>query len=247
MNGSMDRFSLKGRRILVTGASSGIGRQVAIDCASAGAHVVISGRDIERLQAVLEELDGIFHQSVLADLNDDEQIKALGSDVGKIDGVVHCAGVAGLSPMRQMTRKHIQHLLDNNLIGPVLLTRHLLANNALSEHGSILFISSLSAHAGVPGIAAYSSAKAGLEATTRSLAAEVARKKIRVNCIAPGLVRTRMINGSLRISGELDVSRYLLGIGEPEDVASAVIFLLSPASRWITGTTMLLDGGYSLG
>lgn len=245
----MDAFKLEDKTILVTGASSGIGRQVAISCAAAGACIVISGRNEERLDGVLKELKGTNHRAIIADLTDDLGIEKLGSSVGKIDGVVHCAGIAQLAPMRMASRAHIEGQLNANVIAPMLLTKQLLARNCLLEHGSILFISSISAHIGVHGVTAYSASKAALEGMARSLSMEVARKKIRVNCLAPGVVETPMFAAAQSTTGGLEdtLAKYPLGIGKPEDVANAAIFFLSHASRWITGTTLVLDGGHTVG
>lgn len=249
MNELVDAFSLCGKTILVTGASSGIGHQIALSCAAAGAQVIVSGRNEERLSAVLLYLRGSGHRAIPADLTDDASIEVLGVSVGKIDGVVHSAGVSHLAPMRMISRAHVESQLNANVIGPMLLTKQLLVRNSLREQGSILFISSISAHIGVHGVAAYSASKAALEGMTRSLAMEVARKKLRVNCLAPGLVETPMFEAAQRTTGGLDetLAKYPLGIGKPEDVANAAIFFLSQASRWITGTTLVLDGGHTVG
>lgn len=244
-----DAFMLEGKTILVTGASSGIGRQVALSCSAAGAVVIATGRNEERLHKVLTELSVGDHRAIVADLANDAGIEALGSSVGKIDGVVHCAGISQLAPMRMASRAHIEGQLNANVIAPMLLTKQLLTRNCLLEHGSILFISSISAHIGVHGVTAYSASKAALEGMARSLSMEVARKKIRVNCLAPGLVETPMFAAAQSTTGGLEdtVAKYPLGIGKPEDVANAAIFFLSHASRWITGTTLVLDGGHTVG
>lgn len=246
-----DAFSLEGKTILVTGASSGIGRQVALSCAAAGATLIVTGRSVERLQAVLAELNqaGREHRALPADLMLDADIESLVSAAGKIDGVVHSAGVSHLAPMRMISRAHVESQLGANVVAPMLLTRQLLARNCLREQGSILFISSISAHIGVHGVSAYSASKAALEGMARSLSMEVARKKLRVNCLAPGLVDTPMFEAAQSTTGGLEetLAKYPLGIGKPEDVANAAIFFLSRASRWITGTTLLLDGGHTVG
>ena len=246
-----DAFSLEGKNILVTGASSGIGRQVALSCAAAGATLIVTGRNLERLQAVLAELNrvGRDHRALPADLMLDADIESLASAAGKIDGVVHSAGLSHLAPMRMISRAHVESQLGTNVVAPMLLTRQLLARNCLREQGSILFISSISAHIGVHGVSAYSASKAALEGMARSLSMEVARKKLRVNCLAPGLVETPMFEAAQSTTGGLEetLAKYPLGIGKPEDVANAVIFFLSRASRWITGTTLVLDGGHTVG
>lgn len=245
----IDAFKLEGKTILVTGASSGIGRQVALSCAAAGAVVIASGRNQERLNSVVRELGGDAHRAIVADLTDDLGIETLSSSVSKIDGVVHCAGISQLAPMRMASRAHIEGQFNANIVAPMLLTKQLLARNCLREQGSILFISSISAHIGVHGVTAYSASKAALEGMARSLSMEVARKKIRVNCLAPGIVETPMFEAAKSTTGGLEdtLAKYPLGIGKPEDVAYAAVFFLSQASRWITGTTLVLDGGHTVG
>lgn len=249
MSDFLNIFGLEGKVILVTGASSGIGRQIALSCAAAGATLIITGRDTGRLQAVLDELDSSRHSQVVADLENDDQVAALAANVGKIDGLINCAGIAQLAPLRMISRQHIESQLATNVVAPILLTRHLLARQAIRESGSILFISSIAAHVGVRGVAAYSATKAAVESAARCLSVEVCNRKIRVNCLAPGFVQTPMLAAALTTVGSLDttVEKYPLGIGTPEDVANAAIFFLSDASRWITGTTLILDGGHTVG
>jgi NAD(P)-dependent dehydrogenase (short-subunit alcohol dehydrogenase family) len=246
---STNPFSLAGKTILVTGASSGIGRQIALSCAEAGATLIISGRDEARLYNLLSSLQGEAHKAITADLSTDAGIETLSVSIGKIDGIVYSAGISHLAPMRMISRTHVQDQFNTNTIAPMLLTKQLLARNSIREHGSILFISSISAHIGVHGVAAYSASKAALEGMARSLSIEAARKKMRVNCLAPGLVETPMFEAAQSTTGGLEetVAKYPLGIGKPEDVANAAIFFLSQASRWITGTTLVLDGGHTVG
>lgn len=249
MNTVSNPFSLADKRILVTGASSGIGRQIALSCAQAGAQVVASGRDTERLKATLADLSGTGHQTLALDLCDDAAVKAAVPPLGKLDGVVHGAGISLLAPLRLATRTHIESQLAANLVSPMLLTQQLLLRNAIAQGGAIVFVSSISAHIGVHGVSSYAASKGALEAMARSLSMEVAKKGIRVNCLAPGLVQTPMLEAALSTTGGLDetIKTYPLGLGLPEDVANAAIFMLSPASRWITGTTLVLDGGHTVG
>lgn len=244
-----DVFTLRGKTVLVTGASSGIGYQIALSCALAGASVVATGRDESRLSALLTEMDGPAHRFLLADLRDDSNVKTLASQIERIDGVVHSAGISALAPLRLATRAHIESQMNINYVAPMLLTQQLLLRNAISNAGSIVFLSSISAHIGVPGVCAYGASKAALEAMARGLALEVAKKAIRVNCVAPGLVDTPMLKEARANVASLDqtLARYPLGLGQPADVAHAAVFLLSPASRWITGTTLTIDGGHTVG
>ncbi len=242
-------FSLDGKVVLVTGASSGIGCQIARSCALAGAVVIASGRDEGRLQALMAELTGLGHRAIPADLSDDDSIKSLARQAGKMDGVAHSAGISHLAPLRLASRKHIEDQLRVNAVGPMLLTQQLLQSSAIQPGGSIVFVSSISAHIGVHGVSAYGGSKAALEGMARALSMEVAKRKIRVNCLAPGLVETPMLQAARSTNGGLEetLARYPLGFGTPEDVANAAVFFLSSASRWITGATLVLDGGHTVG
>lgn len=249
MDAISDPFSLAGKRILVTGASSGIGKQIALSCAQAGAAIVASGRNAERLNATLATLNGTGHLALTLDLCDEAAVKAAIPTLGKLDGVVHGAGISLLAPLRLATRAHIESQLATNLVAPMLLTQQLLLRNVIQQRGAIVFISSISAHIGVHGVSSYAASKGALEAMARSLSMEVAKKGIRVNCLAPGLVQTPMLEAAISTTGGLDetIKAYPLGLGVPEDVANAAIFFLSSASRWITGTTLILDGGHTVG
>lgn len=242
-------FGLDGKTILVTGASSGIGRQVALSCAGAGAEVIALGRDAERLRSVLDEMGGAAHRTLRLDLRDDAAVKEAVQGLGNIDGVVHAAGISMLAPLRLVTRMHVQSQLDINFLAPVFLTQQILLKNLMRPGGSIVFVSSISAHIGVHGVSSYSASKGALEAMARVLSMEVAKKGVRVNCLAPGFVRTPMLEAGLKTLGGLEdtIRAYPLGLGLPEDVANAAIFFLSQASRWITGRTLVLDGGHTVG
>ena len=242
---SADAFSLEGKRILVTGASSGLGRAIAIACAARGAAIVATGRDEMRLQETLSSLDGSGHSAVAADLVIAEARERVAQHTGNVSGVVHCAGVSRLSPIRMATETHIDGLWQINYVAPTMLTQRLLAKSQVEKEGSILFISSIAAYIGVPGVGVYSGTKAALIATTRCLAMELAKRKVRVNCLAPAVVKTPLTE-TLVDSMEEHAKGYPLGLGEPEDVANAAIYFLSNASRWVTGTTLVMDGGLTL-
>ena len=241
-------FSLEGRRILVTGASSGIGRQIAIHCAKMGAQVAASGRAMDRLKAVIAELPGTGHSHIAADLTSENDIARLVSDAGVVSGVVHCAGISRLAPIKMTSVKHLREVEAINFEAPVMLTQRLLYKNSIAPGGSIVFISSIAAHIGVPGVGIYSGTKAALIAMMRCLAMEVVKRKIRANCLSPALVESPLLDATEALVGSLDDERrnYPLGFGKPEDVANAVVFLLSEASRWITGTTIVMDGGLTI-
>jgi NAD(P)-dependent dehydrogenase (short-subunit alcohol dehydrogenase family) len=246
-------FSLSGKRILVTGASSGIGRQIAISCSQMGAQVVITGRDRERLKQTLEMLDKSAlagHHAVQAELTNAQERESLVAalDGVPVNGVVHSAGISRLSPVRMFTEQHLREVHSINVEAPMLLTQALLKRNLVAADGSLVFMASIAAHIGVAGVAAYSGTKAALIAMMRCLAMEVVKRRIRANCLSPALVETPMLDSPGVMVGllEKEQGNYPLGFGKPEDVANAAVFLLSNASRWITGTTMVMDGGLTI-
>ncbi|WPB57767.1 SDR family NAD(P)-dependent oxidoreductase [Xylophilus sp. GOD-11R] len=247
-------FTLEGKRVLVTGASSGIGQAIALGVASMGAEVLALGRDAARLDETLERLRAASpaaHAVCQADLTQPEGVTAAAAAVtAPLDGVVHAAGISRLSPFRQMTLAHLREVQSINVEGPLLLTQAILRRNLVAAGGSILFISSIAAHIGVPGVGAYSASKAALIAATRCLAMEVAKRKIRANCLSPSLVVTPLFELAMQTAGEDSMARqeanHPLGFGRPEDVANAAVFFLSDASRWITGTTLVMDGGLTV-
>ncbi|KQR07616.1 MULTISPECIES: SDR family NAD(P)-dependent oxidoreductase [Xanthomonas] len=243
-----DPFSLAGKRILVTGASSGIGRQIAISCAELGAHLAISGRDLARLTSTLEVLPGDGHVAIAADLDRQEDIDRLVSEVGVLDGMAHAAGISRLVPLRLVNRTHLDDIFSSNTFAPMLLTRGLLAKKRIAANGSLVFVASVASHIGPMASSAYAASKSALLGMVRSLAQEVAKSGIRANCIAPGYVRTPLLDGLQGSGGNMEGLFELtpLGMGEPEDVAYAATFLLADASRWITRNYFVVDGGLTV-
>ncbi len=240
--------------LLVTGAGSGIGKAVALACNALGATVVATGRALDKLQAVKNESinPNAFHLEpldLLADLDAlPHWIKSLRERHGKFKGLVCCAGHAGIMPLREYSRTAAAQLFDIHFHAPILLAKGFAdrRNNA-GPGSSIVFISSAAALAREPGLSAYGGAKAALQAASSVLSKELAPQKIRVNAIAPAVVRTPMGEAYLSFLSEegakKEVAAYPLGIGEPDDVAGMVAFLLSDAGRWITGQTIVMDGG----
>jgi len=241
-----DPFSLQGKTILVTGASSGLGRQIAIDCARQGAQLVITGRDATRLQATYDVLPGDGHVQVQAELTSDVDRGRLVGAVTRLDGVVHCAGKQMLSPIRQLPESLMTEMYNVNFLAPVMLTQRLLQANVIAQQASIVFMLSTAAHIGTRGVGPYSAMKSALLGVIRCLALEQAKRKVRVNGISPSVVLTPMWVGGGEDQAahrEAQESRHPLGLGKPEDVANAAVYLLSDASRWVTGTTLLMNGG----
>ena len=241
-------FSLRNKVILITGASSGIGEQTAISCSKMGAELIISGRNQINLDRTVAQLEGDGHRCIAGDLTSSEDLTKIAKYAGKIDGVVHCAGVSGVSPIRMVSERFIRDVFAVNFDAAILLTQKLLFSNSIRPKGSIVFMSSSAAHLGVRGVGIYSATKAALRATVRCLALEQSKHKIRANCLSPDLVETPLLGVDLPTDGpnewlEDQRKRHPLGLGEPEDVANAIIYLLSDASRWMTGQTIVMDGG----
>lgn len=235
-------FSLEGKNVLITGASSGLGRQIAISCSRMGAHMVLTGRNKGRLSETLTMLDGDGHRYVLGDLTQTADIHRIADSAGPLNGLVHSAGVQRLTPIKLVTEKALHESTLINYFAPVLLTQRLLYRDYIAAGGSIVFMASTAAHIGTPGVGIYSSQKAALLGVSRCLALEQAKRGIRVNCLSPGAVETP-IWGANGVRLEEQRVRYPLGLGKPDDVANATIYLLSDASRWLTATSLIMDGG----
>ncbi|MCB5190861.1 SDR family oxidoreductase [Methylobacillus arboreus] len=235
-------FSLQGKTILVTGASSGLGQHIAIRCAQRGARLVITGRDKARLQATYDQLQGESHVQVQADLTMAEDRDLLVQSVNALDGLVHCAGMQKHCPVRQLSEQLMNDIYRVNFLAPVMLTQSLLQANAIAQQGSILFMLSTAAHIGTRGLGPYSAMKSGLIGIIKCLALEQAKRKIRVNGISPSAIATPMWDVHQQLLEE-QKARHPLGLGTPDDVANGAIYLLSDASRWVTGTSLVMDGG----
>lgn len=243
-------FDLNGKRVLITGASSGIGAQIARECAERGASLVVSGRNQERLDAVVSSLSGSGHQAFVGDLNDAEARDRCVTSLPELDGVVHCAGVSVLRPLKFIQQKDLDAVIKINLDTPVLLSALLLKKKKVRQSGSVVFVNSISSLVGTAGHLAYAVSKSGLLGAMRVMALELAPQKIRVNCVSPGIVRTPLIDElEVSVSAEKMAERealHPLGFGRVEDVAYAMVYLLSDASRWVTGSNLVIDGGYTI-
>jgi len=242
-------FSLGGKTILITGASSGIGRATAVACSQQGATVFVTGRNEARLAETLAMLEGEGHEAVACDLTADEDVKALVGKLPKLDGIVHCAGTQQTCITKMLDKAKLQGLMDTNFFSAAMLNTALMKAKLLVKGASVVFVSSAAAsRVAEVGNAAYSASKGALTAYSRVLAAELAPRNIRVNTVAPGMVRTALMEQFDVTEEEFleNEKQYPLGYGKPEDVAYAIVFLLSNASRWITGTELLMDGGLTL-
>jgi len=242
-------FSLEGKIVLVTGASSGIGQDTAIECSKMGAKVVITGRNTDRLQETFMRLEGEGHLQIAADLNSEEEIERLVMDCPVLDGLVNNAGRGLSKPVNFLKQGDLQDVFQTNLFGVALLTKMLLKKKKIAKQGSVVFTSSISSYISAPGLSVYAASKAAVSAYMRTCALELASKGIRANAVLPGMVETHLINDGTYTNEDkqADLSLYPLGrYGSPKDVACGIIYLLSDASAWVTGTELTIDGGRCL-
>ncbi|MCX7708784.1 MAG: SDR family oxidoreductase [Clostridia bacterium] len=247
-------LDLSGKNILVTGASSGIGKGIAKLLSNLKANVILVARNEENLQKVFNELDPGDHSYYRMDLNRLEKIEDLMNfichDGHKLHGLVHSAGISRTVPVQYLKLDELKDIMSVNFYSFMELVKQFSKKKYHDSGGSIVAISSISSKVGARGLSAYSASKGALESAIRSMALDLAPKNIRINAIAPGMIATQMYDGLMEIANNTDLEadikkRQVLGIGIPEDVAYAAAFLLSGASRLITGTTLVVDGGYS--
>lgn len=246
-------FSLEGKTVLVTGASSGIGRGIAVECSKMGAKVVINGRNQERLQKTFDQLEGEGHSQIVADLSRQEDIERLADKVPVLNGFVNSAGIPKICPVKRIDRQTLEEIMNVNAFGPILLTSQLLRKKKLQKKSSIVLIASIS---GVcmanTGEGPYAATKAALAGYTKTAAFELAAQGTRVNTICPGLVPTEILTLSNEMFSEDQLKETMYGryplkrVGTPEDIANGAIYLLSDASSWVTGINLVIDGGYTV-
>jgi len=247
-------FSLKNKNILITGASSGIGRQCAITFSQLGANVILIARNKERLKDTFNKLEKGNHLIISQDITEydklEEVVNIAVDKIGRISGFVHSAGIEMTLPLRNMQPSYYEKMFSVNVISGFELAKIISKKKYIDKNGaSFIFISSIMGIVGNPALIGYSASKGALISAIRSMALEFISKNIRVNCISPGHVETEMANKLFKkISEEskkLIIDMHPLGLGKPEDIANTCAFLLSDASRWITGTNLIVDGGYS--
>ena len=243
-------FSLEGKTILVTGASSGIGRATAIACSQMGAVVVVTGRNESRLQETLDALEGSGHQMIVADITNDDQIDYLVDQIPAINGLVNNAGITETCPTQFIKRDKLNRVMEVNTIAPILLTQRILKKKKLGKGGSIVFTCSISGTCVCGGgNVLYSASKGAIHGFMKNAALDLAHKGIRVNDVCPGMIDTHILDAGTISDEQLEIEaqRYpMKRFGKPEEVAYGIIYLLSDASSFVTGSSIVIDGGFTL-
>ena len=246
-------FSLQNKTILITGASSGIGRQCAVDCAKMGANIIMVGRNEERLRDTLKLLEGQNHFYLVADIVDYKEFDYILSEClsksGPINGFIHAAGIEKTLLLRNLKPNDFIDIYTTNFVSGINILKYISKKNNYLRGCKVIFISSITASVARVGTLAYTASKGAIVSAVRELAVELAPKGINVNCISPGTVLTPMMENFLNSLSEEDrekrLSGFPIGIGNPEDISLACVYLLSDAARWITGQNIIIDGGYT--
>ncbi len=241
-------FTLEGKTVLVTGASSGIGRTTAIECSKMGANVIITARNASRLQETFERMESnTSHMQIIADLTNAVDLDNLVANVPPLDGLVNNAGISFAKPIGFLKYDDLKTVFDTNTFAPILLTNHLLRKKKLKKGASVVFISSTASYGCSNANSTYGSAKAAIANFMHYCNKEITPvKQIRFNAVHPGMVNTELVHNLVFTAEELekDMQRYpLKRYGTPQDIAYALIYLLSDAASWVSGTDMILDGG----
>ena len=246
----MNPFSLVGKTILVTGASSGIGRAIAVCSSQMGAYVVITGRNETRLAETFSILEGGDHQQICADLTNSSELEKLIESLPKLDGIVNNAGIAKPLVLQLTEQEDVDEVMQINALVPINLTRLVLQNKKLNKGASLVFISSINGNnCAYIASSIYAASKSALTGFMKAVALELAPRGIRANCINPGMIETDLLKSASISEDELEKDRLkypLKRYGKPEEVANAAIYLLSDATQWVTGSSLLIDGGYTL-
>lgn len=239
-------FSLEGKTILVTGASSGIGRGIAVTCSNMGATVIINGRNVAKLNETLSLMEGDGHVVAAGDLTVSETLEQLVGGLPKLDGIVHCAGMGQRKPCKDLRTDDIYQLMKVNFQAPVILQAELLRQKKINKSASIVFVASIASWSPSYGNSVYSASKGAIISYANCLALELAPRKIRVNCISPAMVWTDLIlqDGVEEEQLKEDEQNYpLKRYGTPEDIANLAVYMLSDASTWMTGSNVKISGG----
>lgn len=246
--GTFNPFTLEGKTILVTGASSGIGRGIAIACSKMGASVIVNGRNDQRLAETMSEMEGDDNLSLVADLSDNVALAEMVAKLPKLDGIVHCAGIGQRILCKQLQESDLDNMMNVNFKAPVMLQTEILKQKKVNKSASIVFIASIACDSPTIGNAMYSASKGAIISYANCLALELAPRLIRVNCILPAMIWTDLIFKGGITEEELreDEKKYpLKRYGKPEDIANLSIYLLSDASSWMSGSSIRITGGVS--
>lgn len=247
---SRNPYSLDSKTILVTGASSGIGAATAVECSRLGAKVIVTGRDEAKLKEVFGKLEGDGHAYYVADLCDDDQLNMLVEKAPVLDGLVNNAGITKATPVSFISKSAIDNILDINTIAPVLLNQKLLKSKKIARGCSIVYTCSISGvYVAANGISLYSMSKGAISGFVKNAALELASREIRVNCVCPGQIDTHLndVYGMTEEQVEAEKHKYpLRRFGKPEEIAYGIIYLLSDASSFVTGSNLVIDGGFTL-
>lgn len=243
-------YSLEGKTILITGASSGIGRSAAIECSKLGATVFITARNEERLKATLAQLEGDNHKMIICDLSKPDEVTSLIDSLPEIDGVINNAGYTMFAPIPFIDENVMKDMYIVNTIAPIMILRSLVKKKKIKRGASVVFTSSLSGLGRTSvGNTMYAGCKGAISAFVQGAALELSQKGIRVNAVCPGMVETNILSGGTVSREQIEEDKKIYPLkryGKPEEVAWAMIYLLSDASGWTTGTNLILDGGYSI-
>ena len=246
-------LDLSGENVLVTGASSGIGRETAIHLSKLGAQVILVSRNEEKLRATLSQMEGDHHSIYAFDLKEIDHIEGLiekiANQQGKLNGLVHCAGIGDMRPLQMTKYDFIHDMMLLNFYAFIELCRVIAKKNNHAEPSSFVAISSVRSYRGDKSMVAYCASKGALDSAIRAMAKELAAKNIRVNSIVPGFIKTEMVDAYIEEAGDEEFQKNVLdhqylGLGDPVDIANAAAYLLSDASKFVTGTGLIIDGGY---
>ena len=239
-------FLLNTKTVLVTGASSGIGKQIALRCSEAGCSSIVIGRNEDRLNNVYQALEGDNKLKFICDLSDEKEIVALVSSLPPLDGVVLCAGMVKTSPVKYNSRAGVEEVFKTNTFSNITLLQYLLRQNKINKGASVIFISSVASLKPYKGNSLYSASKGAINSFAKVMALECGVKSIRVNCIHPGIIRTKSESNFSEEDMAKQAAMIPLGFGTPDDIAYGCIYLLSDAGRWITGPDLIIDGGQAI-
>ncbi len=241
-------FSLENKRILVTGASSGIGQCIAIECSKMGAQMVVTARNQERLHETVSQIATSDSQEIIADISTVEGVDAIVEQVPVLDGLVLNAGIIHTAPVKFINEENMMAVFNTNILSSIRLVQRLIKKKKLNRNASVVFISSISTFQVKKGNSLYSATKGAVNSFAKALAVEVGHLGIRVNCIQPGNIKTRVMDaGAITEEQRAEyMKKYILGEGEPIDVAYPAIYLLSNAAKWVTGSIFTIDGGGTL-